>query len=87
MDVMEHGVNQFAPEFIIVSAGFDTYKKDPIGGLNLDIDDFRMLTEIVTKTAKRHCNGRIVSCLEGGYHLSDLPLCIEAHLKALLQCD
>jgi acetoin utilization deacetylase AcuC-like enzyme len=87
MDAMEHGVNQFAPEFIIVSAGFDTYKKDPVGGLNLDIDNFRILTEIVTMTAKRHCNGRIVSCLEGGYHLSALPLCIEAHLKALLQCD
>jgi len=82
-DVMEQRVTQFAPEFIIVSAGFDTYEKDPIGGLNLDIEDFRTLTDVVMKSAKIHCNGRIVSCLEGGYHLTALPLCIEAHLKAL----
>lgn len=84
-DVMEQRVTQFAPEFIIISAGFDTYKKDHIGGLNLNIEDFGVLTEIVMKSTERYCNGRIVSCLEGGYNLSDLPLCIEAHLKALLQ--
>ena len=85
MDVMERSVTQFLPQFIIISAGFDTYKKDPIGGLNLEVEDFGMLTKIVAKSAERYCNGRIVSCLEGGYHLSDLPLCIEAHLKALLR--
>ncbi len=84
-DVMEQKVNQFAPEFIIISAGFDIYKKDPIGGLNLEIKDFGMLTEIVMKSAEKYSNGRIVSCLEGGYHLSGLPLCVEAHLKALVQ--
>ena len=84
-DVMEQRVNQFAPEFIIISAGFDIYKKDPIGGLNIEIKDFGILTEIVVKSAERHCKGRIVSCLEGGYHLSGLPLCIEAHLKALFR--
>jgi len=51
----------------------------------MEIKDFGTLTEIVMKSAERHCNGRIVSCLEGGYRLSVLPLCIEAHLKALLQ--
>ena len=84
-DVMEQRVTQFTPEFIIISAGFDTYKKDPVGGLNLEIKDFVILTEIVMKFAERHCNGWVVSCLEGGYNLSDLPLCIEAHLKALLK--
>ncbi|MBI5308089.1 MAG: histone deacetylase [Planctomycetes bacterium] len=84
--VMDHAVKQFSPEFIIISAGFDAYKNDPIGGLNLEIEDFRTLTEIVTASAENHCNGRIVSCLEGGYHLSHLPLCIEAHLKALTAC-
>ncbi len=82
-DVMEHKVGQFAPEFIIISAGFDAYKNDPIGGLNLDIADFRTLTEIVVKSAGKHCGGRVVSCLEGGYHLTDLPFCIEAHIRAL----
>jgi acetoin utilization deacetylase AcuC-like enzyme len=82
---MERNVNWFKPEFIFVSAGFDAYRNDPIGGLHLEIEDFGILTGIVTKSAETHCGGRIVSCLEGGYHLSDLPLCIEAHLKALLQ--
>lgn len=85
MDVVEQGGKQFSPEFILISAGFDPYKKDPIGGLNLDIEDFGLLTETVTKSAEEFCNGKIVSCLEGGYNLSDLPLCIEAHLKALLR--
>ncbi|UJS16535.1 MAG: histone deacetylase [Candidatus Jettenia sp.] len=84
-DVIKKNADQFIPEFIIISAGFDTYKKDPIGGLNLDREDFRILTEIVIRTAQKYCSGRLVSCLEGGYNLSDLPLCIEAHLKALLQ--
>lgn len=84
-EIMIHRVNQFSPEFIIVSAGFDAYKADPIGGLNLEREDFRTLTEVVMESAEKHCYGRIVSCLEGGYNLSDLPLCIEAHLKALLQ--
>ena len=84
--VIDHAVKQFSPEFIMISAGFDAYRNDPIGGLNLEIEDFRTLTEIVTASAENHCNGRIVSCLEGGYHLSHLPLCIEAHLKALTAC-
>lgn len=82
---VEQNIHKFIPEFIIISAGFDTYKKDPIGGLNLDREDFGVLTDIVMKFAKIYCKGRILSCLEGGYHLSDLPLCIEAHLKALLK--
>ena len=82
--VLEEKVKQFVPEFIIISAGFDTYKRDPIGGLNLEIEDFKTLTEIVVKSAEDYCNGRVVSCLEGGYNLSDLPLCIESHIKALL---
>lgn len=83
-DIMDQNTAHFVPDFILVSAGFDTYKKDPIGGLNLEIEDFCTLTEIVVKSAERYCQGRVVSCLEGGYHVSALPLCIESHLKALL---
>lgn len=82
---VEKNTDRFVPEFIIISAGFDTYKNDPIGGLNLNSKDFEIVTEIVTRSAEKHCNGRVVSCLEGGYNLLDLPLCIEAHLKALLR--
>ncbi|OOP57539.1 MAG: hypothetical protein AYP45_02805 [Candidatus Brocadia carolinensis] len=84
-DIVEQKTAQFLPEFIIISAGFDAYRKDPIGGLNLEIEDFGTLTEIVVKSADKHCQGKIVSCLEGGYHPSALPLCIETHLKALLR--
>lgn len=84
-DVLDQSTAHFVPDFILVSAGFDTYKKDPIGGLNLEIEDFCALTEMVVKSAEKHCHGRIVSCLEGGYHVSALPLCIETHLKTLLR--
>ncbi|MCF6157201.1 MAG: histone deacetylase [wastewater metagenome] len=84
-DAVDRSIKRFTPECIMISAGFDTYKKDPIGGLNLNIEDFWTLTNIVMKFAKGFCEERVISCLEGGYHLSDLPLCIEAHLKALLE--
>ncbi|MCR4291456.1 MAG: histone deacetylase [Candidatus Kuenenia sp.] len=83
--VIEGSVNRFAPEFIILSSGFDAYKKDPIGGLNLETEHFYTLTEIVVEAAEKHCGGKLLSCLEGGYHLSGLPLCIKAHLKGLLK--
>ncbi len=84
-DVMETRTRQFRPQFILISAGFDTYKHDPIGGLNLELEDFYELTKTVIAIAKDCCNGRIVSCLEGGYHPTDLPKCIEQHLLALHQ--
>ncbi len=84
-DVMETRARQFCPQFIIISAGFDTYKHDPIGGLNLELEDFYELTKIVIGIAKDCCNGQIVSCLEGGYHPTDLPKCIEQHLLALIE--
>jgi len=86
-EVIDSRVNSFAPEFIILSSGFDTYKKDPIGGLNLEIEHFHALTKIVMKSAEKHSDGMLLSCLEGGYHLADIPRCIEAHLKGLMKMD
>ena len=74
---------RFIPGFILISAGFDTYKDDPVGGLGLEIDDFAQLTDWVVQFADEHCDGRIVSVLEGGYHLEALPLSVEAHLRVL----
>ena len=82
-EVIEGKAKEFTPQFIIISAGFDAYIDDPIGGLGLEISDFTKLTDIVVKLAEECCNGRIISCLEGGYSLSDLPKCITAHLQAL----
>ncbi|HLG29463.1 MAG TPA: histone deacetylase [Candidatus Brocadiales bacterium] len=84
-DIMETRVRQFRPQFILISAGFDAYKHDPIGGLGLELEDFYKLTKITMGVANACCNGRIVSCLEGGYHPTDLPKCIEQHLMALIE--
>ena len=80
---LEGPVADFKPQFILISAGFDTYKDDPIGGLNLDVEDFGRLTQIVAKVAQTHCGGKTVSSLEGGYNLQGLPLCVEQHFRAL----
>ncbi|MFH0889129.1 MAG: histone deacetylase [Planctomycetota bacterium] len=77
-------VKPFKPDFIFISAGFDTYKNDPLGGLELEIEDYASLTRIVTAVADECCLGRVVSTLEGGYDLQGLPLCIESHLSALV---
>ena len=69
---------KFDPELVLISAGFDAWKNDPIGGLNLEVEDFAELTEIV-KGLKRP----IASVLEGGYDLEALPKCVLAHLEAL----
>ncbi|MCB7130148.1 MAG: histone deacetylase, partial [Candidatus Brocadiales bacterium] len=83
--MMAGDVRSFDPEFVIISAGFDAYADDPIAGLGLEPDDFATLTRITMELANRCCNGRILSCLEGGYSLQALPLCVEQHLTTLLQ--
>jgi len=72
------------PELILVSAGFDGHRLDPIGGLGLETDDFVTLTQIVLDVAKVHTDGRMVSCLEGGYHFGALAESVAAHVETLL---
>lgn len=81
---MQVQAKDYCPEFVLISAGFDAYLKDPIAGLGLEAEDFGMLTEMVIEVAKECASGRIVSCLEGGYSLEGLPLCVEHHLSSLL---
>jgi acetoin utilization deacetylase AcuC-like enzyme len=71
------------PELILLSAGFDAHVADPVGGLSLEVEDFETLTRTVLDVAKAHAQGRLVSLLEGGYDVEVLPLCVEAHLRAL----
>ena len=73
----------FKPEFIIISAGFDAHRGDPLGDVNLSTGFYGWMTDRVMEMADKHAGGRIVSVLEGGYNLAMLPLCIEEHLKAL----
>ncbi len=76
-------VEAFRPDFVLVSAGFDAHRQDPIGGWCLESGDFAALTRAVTDLADRCCRGRVVSVLEGGYHPDALPASIAAHLEAL----
>jgi acetoin utilization deacetylase AcuC-like enzyme len=71
------------PQLILLSAGFDAHVDDPVGGLCLQEQDFAELTRLVSAIAHTHCQGRIVSLLEGGYHLQHMPLSAMAHLQAL----
>ena len=71
------------PQLILLSAGFDAHVDDPVGGLCLTEPDFSELTQCVSDIAKTHCQGRIVSLLEGGYHLQHMPLSALAHFETL----
>jgi acetoin utilization deacetylase AcuC-like enzyme len=68
---------------IFISAGFDAHREDDLGQLGMTEADYRWVTEQLLQLANRHCQGRIVSCLEGGYNLSALGRSVEAHLRAL----
>ena len=75
----------FQPEFVIISAGFDAHKDDPLAGMGLTEDGYATLTGIVAGIARRHSQGRILSCLEGGYNLKALAASVERHILALLE--
>jgi acetoin utilization deacetylase AcuC-like enzyme len=77
-------LESFKPELILVSAGFDAHREDPLGGLRLDERDYQWVTEQIVDIAKRHAQGRIVSSLEGGYNLQALGRSAVAHVGALI---
>ena len=72
------------PEIILVSAGFDAHREDPLGGLLLHDEDFLWVTEFIVDQAATHAEGRIVSALEGGYDLNALSRCAALHVEALI---
>ncbi len=73
----------FKPELVLLSAGFDAHKDDPLGGLNLLEEDFGVLTKIVKEIAAKYANNRLISVLEGGYNLEALAKSALSHVKAL----
>lgn len=77
------GLEKFRPEVILISAGFDAHRDDPITDLELASGDFGKITSWLVKLAGRICSGRILSMLEGGYALDALAESVECHLKAL----
>ena len=78
-------VEAFAPELILVSAGFDAHADDPLSDLNLLEEDFAWITDKICDIAQRHAGGRVVSALEGGYHLDALAQSTAAHVKVLME--
>jgi acetoin utilization deacetylase AcuC-like enzyme len=72
------------PQLVMISAGFDAHRQDPVGSLGLEVEDFARLTRAVSAVAQQYAGGRIVSALEGGYNPGRLAECVGAHLKGLL---
>jgi acetoin utilization deacetylase AcuC-like enzyme len=77
-------LDRFAPELILVSAGFDAHRADPLAQLLLEDEDFAWITEALLDLAGRRCAGRLVSVLEGGYDLDALGRCAAVHVRALM---
>jgi acetoin utilization deacetylase AcuC-like enzyme len=75
----------FKPDFILISAGFDAAKGDSLGGLTVSPEGYTEMTRFVKGLAAELCQGRLVSTLEGGYSLKQLPGCVEAHVRALME--
>ncbi|HEX2595634.1 MAG TPA: histone deacetylase family protein, partial [Luteimonas sp.] len=77
-------LDAFAPQLLLVSAGFDAHRLDPLAQLQLEADDYAWLTAQLVAIADRRAGGRLVSLLEGGYDLDALRACSVAHVRALL---
>jgi len=81
---LQKRIGEFRPELILISAGFDSRRGDPLGQFKLEDKDFSDLTNLIVGLSKEHCDGRVVSILEGGYELNGLAKAATSHFKALL---
>jgi acetoin utilization deacetylase AcuC-like enzyme len=84
---MAHLASKVKPQLVLISAGFDAHRQDPIGSLDLEVEDFGRLTESVMAVARDYCGGRVISVLEGGYNPQRLAECVGIHLQTLLLDD
>jgi acetoin utilization deacetylase AcuC-like enzyme len=87
VDELAEFADRIRPQLVLVSAGFDAHRLDPVGSLDLEDEDFDTLTRCVLEVATQHAGGRLVSVLEGGYNLHVLPGSVEVHLRGLLAAD
>ncbi|HLL88909.1 MAG TPA: hypothetical protein VK324_06375, partial [Tepidisphaeraceae bacterium] len=76
-------LDAFRPELLMISAGFDAHRDDPLANVLLSEDGFAQMTQQLVAAADVHCGGRVVSVLEGGYHLRALGRCVVRHLVEL----
>ena len=82
---IEPALNEFRPQLILISAGFDAHHMDPLAELNFSEDDYKWLTEQILAIAAEYCSGRVVSVLEGGYSIPALAASVAVHVRALLE--
>jgi len=80
---LEQAAARARPELLLLSAGFDAHRADPVGSLGLETEDFAPLTRLLVEVANQYCQGRIVSLLEGGYDVRALAESVHAHMEAL----
>ena len=83
--VLVPAADAFKPDIVIISAGFDAHQDDPLASMGLTENGYAELTAIVGGIAAKHCQNRILSCLEGGYNLTALAASVESHLLTLLK--
>ena len=84
-DALEKFADKIKPQLVLISAGFDTHRLDPVGNLGLETEDFIPLTNAVLDVADAYAGGRVVSVLEGGYDPEVLADCVEVHLGEMLK--
>lgn len=77
-------IDNFKPDILLISAGFDAHKDDSLGGLELDEECYGKIAEMLKKSAEKHCNGKIIFSLEGGYNLDSLSKSVLEALKVLI---
>ena len=80
-------LDAFRPQLIYISAGFDAHREDDMGNLGLVEADYEWVTQQIMAVARRHCEGRVISCLEGGYVLNPLARSAAAHVRVLIGAD
>ena len=78
-------LKEFKPEFVLISAGFDSHRNDPLAQFKLETEDFYIITKRILEISKKFCNGKVVSILEGGYDLQALQDSAKRHVDALLE--
>ena len=84
-DELQRFADRLRPQLVLISAGFDAHRTDPVGSLELETEDFAALSRVVLDIAAQHAGGRVVSVLEGGYNPPVLAECVGLHLSEMLK--
>ena len=84
-EALVSAAEEFEPEFVMVSAGYDAHRADPLGGLKLEDADYGRLARLACSVAEKHCGGRLLAALEGGYDLGALARSVAQTIEAMME--